>query len=143
MRILTLNAFLLLLSGCATVFKGYESEIVIQNAPADLVVSTSEGIRIPSRNGTKMEKQFKGMYLWEMVEVPDYATHTISLRSGHEYLLLLKSGEKESRVIIYPNLGAGWLILDMLCGVFPAWIDMHLGTWMYYDPIDYNSLSVK
>lgn len=52
MRILTLSAYLLLLSGCATVFKGYESEIVIQNAPADLVVSTSEGIRIPSRTGT-------------------------------------------------------------------------------------------
>lgn len=139
-RTLFIGIIAALLSGCATVFKGYESELVIYNAPRDLAVQSEDGVGLRPTFSTTTIKQYYKSYYGKSIIIPDSSSIKMNLRSGKEYLLILKSGEKVSRVRIYPKLGAWWLILDLFCGVIPAGIDMHLGTWMYYDPVDFKSI---
>lgn len=140
MRTNLIGTIAVVISGCATVFKGYESELIINDAPPDLIVQTEDGITLRTIPQDKITKSNSLDGSTHFQRTIDPSAKIITLRSGKEYFLLLKSGEKESRARLYPKLDAGWLILDLLCGVFPACIDMYLGTWMYYDPIVYTDI---
>jgi len=129
LKLLAVVFFSICLTGCATVFKGYEDSVDLLNAPEDIQVYSKEGIELPvssrkARAYSEEEKKFVTVQI-----------KTISLRSDKEHVLLLKSGDKEKRVEVYPRLGGAWLILDILTGGFPAIIDMHTGNWNHFKPI--------
>jgi hypothetical protein len=129
LKLLIAVLFSISLTSCATILKGYEDRVDLENAPEDIRVFSKDGIEIPvsSRDArTYSEEQKK----FVMVKIK-----TISLRTNKEHVLLLKSGDKEKRVEIYPKLGAGWLMLDIITGGFPAVIDMHTGNWNHFNSI--------
>ncbi|QQS36113.1 MAG: hypothetical protein IPM56_18040 [Ignavibacteriales bacterium] len=119
---------ILILTGCATVFKGYEDEVNILNAPEDLKVFTKDGTEIKTTSKTERVKDESTF------SISDVNMKSIKLRSDKYHTLIFKSGGKEKTVDLYPKLGAGWLIIDIIT-VFPAFIDMYTGNWNYFDPV--------
>ena len=72
------------LSGCATLLKGSQSEIILYKAPVDLTVTTIEGREIPI---SRIETNFgyeKAIYL----------------KSSHDHILILKSGGNEKKYFV-------------------------------------------
>lgn len=61
---------------------------------------------------------------------------TISLRTNKEHVLVLKSGDREKRIMVYPKIGAGWLVVDLITGIFPIFVDAYTGNWNYFDDIN-------
>ena len=117
------------LGGCATVFKGYEDRVDLLDAPDNIKVYSKDGIELPvSSRDVRTYSEEEKKFVMQKVK-------TISLRTNKEHVLLLKSGDKEKRVEVYPKLGAAWLILDIITGGFPAVIDMHTGNWNHFSPI--------
>ncbi len=120
---------ILTLTGCATVFKGYEDTLNITNAPADLKVLTKEGEELVVTSKTA-RIQDKKTY-----NVSEVNVKSIMLRSNDEHVLILKTGGTEKTVKVYPKISAGWLIFDFITGIFPVFIDMYTGNWNYFEPI--------
>ena len=42
---------------------------------------------------------------------------------------------KTKVIHLYPKIGLRWIFLDLITGIFPAFIDAHTGSWCYYDDI--------
>ena len=61
---------------------------------------------------------------------------TISLRKNKEHVLVLKSGDREKRIMVYPKIGAGWLVVDLITGIFPIFVDAYTGNWNYFEEIN-------
>ena len=124
--------FLILLNGCATVFGGYEYAIDLKNAPEDLKVFDKDGVEIPVFHRVESNySQETRSFNWTIIKM-------ISLRKNKEHTLVLKSGDTEKRITVYPKVGAGWIIVDLLTGIFPIFIDAHTGNWNYFDNINAN-----
>lgn len=121
-----------LLSGCATVFKGYKDSIIIENAPANLRVFTKDGIEIP------VEVKKKRAYSDSTKKYEDVFFRQIHLRSNKEHLLTLKSGDKEQKVELYPVINFRWVFLDIITGGFPALFDAYTGNWNKFEVIKHG-----
>lgn len=112
--ILVLGAFLA--SGCAMVFKGEYRDLSIQSKPrgADVYI-----------NGT-------------------YFGHTplkLELRANQSYLIeFRKDGYDPETRLIKNKIGAGWLILDVICGVVPVLVDGLTGSWYHFDQKHVNAI---
>ena len=113
----------IIISGCATVFSGYDAEIKIHHAPDSLRVFTSDGVELPVPS-----------YKTKIDSVSSY-TH---VRSNRDYILFLKVGSSEYRYPVYAKLSGWWFALDLICGGVPMIVDALTGNWNYYDAIEYN-----
>ena len=117
------------LIGCATIGKGYEDRVRIQNAPADLRIYTKDSIEIPlSRESIKISKTASHDEFEEKEIV------TIRLRSNIDHVLVLKSQGKEKCIQTYARLSPGWVLLDLVTLTF--WVDMYTGNWNHFNEID-------
>jgi hypothetical protein len=127
-----------LLSGCATVFSGYQADLEVRNLPDSLKVYTTEGLELPlsyTHTEYKTERaSSNGLYY----AVIDSSYRTIQLRSNRDYVLIFKSKHSDYRYAAYAKLNGWWFTLDMICGVIPAVIDAMTENWNYYDPIIFN-----
>lgn len=129
------------LTGCATVFKGYESTVSIYGAP-DSVRITTLG-EVPVNHWTPSEVQFipmpnrKGMT--HRVTF-DSSQINILLRSDRPHLLVFDDGHTIKRTIVYPKIGTWWFILDLFCGGLPAFVDIITSNWNYFEPVYYEVL---
>jgi hypothetical protein len=99
----------LYLMGCATVFKGSTREVAFNTEPAGAEVFV---------NGRKL-----GNTPVE-VELESRVTHSIEIK---------KAGYAPHTLVITNNLGAGWVVLDVLFGLWPALIDLATGAWFNLD----------
>ena len=127
---------LFLISGCATVFKGYYDKVSLTNPPEDLKIHTSENISMPlSFDRTVIS--FIGID--NKVERSETRKYYILLRSNQAHTLKLKSAEFEKTVVLYPKMGAGWLILDTVTGIIPIFFDMYTGCFNHFDDINFDS----
>lgn len=127
--LLTVPILFLLLTGCATVFTGYEDTVDLINAPDDLKIFTQDEIEIPIQT-LKTQK-------WDLEKrepVFDQTFKSIKLRTNRDYILIMKSENKEKIIEVYPTLDAGWAILDFLF-VFPWIVDAYTGCWNGFSPI--------
>lgn len=124
--------FLILLNGCATVFSGYEYAIDLKNAPEEIKVFDKDGVEIP------VIQRAEANYSQDTRNIEWKSIKMISLRKNKEHSLVLKSGDTEKRITVYPKVGAGWIIVDLLTGIFPIFIDAHTGNWNYFDNINAN-----
>lgn len=124
-------------SGCATVFKGYEDSVQLIGAPDGLRVMTGEGVQLPiedvktGRIEVLRDEQgnIKAVHHGEEEK-------RIRLRSNREHTLTLKHKEVEKIVTVYPKIGVGWAILDILFGGLPPFFDIYTGNWNHFDDID-------
>jgi hypothetical protein len=115
-------------SGCATVVKGTKSNVYFLNAPADLEVwNGSEKLQVE----TKEAKELYGMkdsFSDEMNSTTTtYQAPGVTLGSGKEQTLKLKSGSQEAEVKLKPRLSMNWLVIDIFTG---GWlVDAFTGAW--------------
>jgi len=111
-------------AGCATVFKGYESPVELYLVPDSLRVFTYYGEEVPIH-----EMEFTSNNVVRISKI-------IYLRSNQTHVLKLQKGEKQKIVSVYPKLSVGWLLLDMVMGGFPVFIDMYTGAWFHFDDVN-------
>ncbi len=129
----------IMLSGCATVFSGYTSEVMINNPPDSLRVFTPDGIELPlSYNETKFVAEYHPNHTVTSHEVVDSTRCSVQVRSNRDYILSLRTGGSEYRYPIYAKLNGWWFALDLICGGAPIIVDGITGNWNYYDPINFK-----
>ena len=116
--------------GCATIMRGYEDEVRVQNAPIGLRIFTKDSVEIPAIKRTIKVKQTGFTDKYENKEVQE-----IHLRKNLAQVLVLKYQGKEKRVYVYPKINTGWFILDALL-VLPLGVDAYTGNWNSFDDID-------
>ena len=132
--------FLLLffLSNCATILKGYNDKVSLFNPPKDLKIETKDGINIPYFYDKKVVAEI----IWnDSTKSFDHTMadiYHIQLRSNQSHILHLKSASYETTIVMYPKMGAGWLILDTFTGVFPIFFDMYTGCFNHFDDIHFE-----
>ena len=128
---LVLSTFIILtFGGCATIISGYEDRVDLVNAPDNIKVYSIDGVEIPV--SIRTEKGYSTVsHSFEVKEIK-----SINLRTNEEHILRLKSDDKEKLIEVYPKLGAGWFILDIITGVAPAFIDAYTGNWNIFSPIN-------
>jgi len=141
MRMLSALFCSLLISGCATVFTGYQSTVVIHNLPDSVRVFTVEGVELSPTLHTVMKTVLRRVSPKQeaaYVDVIDSTRCTIQLRSNRDYVLLFKDGESVERYPVYAKLSGWWFALDLICGGVPIVVDAITGNWNYYDPIEFK-----
>lgn len=104
-----LFSVLLLLSGCATIFKGTNEEVRFGSEPQKAEVWV---------NGAKMGETPLSLKL------ESKKTYHIEFR---------KEGFKTATINITNHVGAGWIILDVLAGLVPVIVDAATGAWYSLD----------
>ena len=114
--ILVLMTFVLMLSNCATIFKGEYRDISINSEPDDAQVYV---------NG-----EFQGRTPLKLELRPDQS-YTIEFR---------RAGYKIQVKQIHNNIGVGWIVLDVLMGVVPVLVDALTGAWYEFDQKYVNAL---
>jgi hypothetical protein len=128
---------LILFEGCATVFKGYEDEVILTKAPKGLRVFTKDSVEIPVQTVLGKGAQAKKTIIMGLVTLYDSTvvveTRKINLRSNTDHVLILKYQDKEKRLRVYPKISTSWFILDLLTGGF--FVDAYTGNWNCFDNI--------
>lgn len=136
--VISITAF----NGCATIFKGYEEDLVITNAPDSIQVMTMEGVNLPVSNKTVKAQKFN-QTTYSKIETFDKELKGIKLvrlPSKKNYVLVISANGQERKIQITPKLGLGWFLLDVVCLGLPVIPDMITGNWNYYDPINFSDL---
>jgi len=95
---------LLLVTSCATVFKGATDEVNFASNPAGAEVYI---------DGKLMGK----------------TPINFELTSKKTYVIDFKFEGKTKTVNLANKVGAGWIILDVLCGLVPVIVDAATGSW--------------
>lgn len=111
----SLFLMVILLAGCATLFKGSTEKVNFGSDPA--------GARV------YVNGQHMGTTPLEL-RLESKRSYTIEFR---------KEGFQNKTVLISNSVGAGWIILDILGGLFPVIIDAATGDWMYLDQTNVNA----
>jgi hypothetical protein len=114
MSILVLGAFLA--SGCALVFKGEYRDLSIQSEPGGAEVHI---------NGTYFGR----------------TPLKLELRANQSYMIEFRKDGYDPEVRLIKNeIGAGWLVLDVICGVVPVLVDGLTGSWYNFDQKYVNAI---
>jgi hypothetical protein len=107
--VLVLAAFVLALSGCATVFRGEHRRLGVNSEPesAQVFINGTYYGRTPLR---------------------------IELRPNQPYTIeFKKEGFKTEVRQIKNEIGLGWVVLDVVCGLVPVLVDALTGSWYDLD----------
>ena len=107
--IILLITIVLLFSSCATILKGTTEGVDVDSAPtgAKVYINGQYMGKTPLQNKLRSNK-----------------THHIEF---------VKEGYEKKTVDITSSLGANWIVLDVLFGVFPIIIDAASGSWYNLD----------
>lgn len=119
MSVFLVFSTLLLISGCATIFKGNKEEVNFHSEPqgADVYI---DGVMMGTTPMTlKLESK---------------KTYAIEFR---------KEGYPTTTHQISNSIGAGWIILDILAGLVPIIIDAATGAWYKLDQNNVNKILRK
>ncbi len=118
-KILLIALMCIYLSSCALIFKGTKQEVRFGSAPqrADVYI---DGIK--------------------MGETP----FSLKLVTKKTYMIeFKKEGYKSKSYQITNKVGAGWIILDILGGLFPVIIDAATGAWYSFDQKNIDAVLEK
>lgn len=99
----------LVLSGCATIFKGEYTDVSIQSEP----------------DGTRVF--INGEYYGQ-------TPLRLELKTNQSYTIEFKRDGFKTQVRHIKNkIGVGWVVLDIVCGLYPVVIDALTGAWYNLD----------
>ena len=118
-KVLILFLACLYLTGCATLFKGTSEEVRFSSDPqrARIIV-----------NGV------------DMGETPI----SFKLESKKTYVIEFKKEGYRSKTFNLSNhVGAGWIILDVICGLVPVIVDAATGAWYSLDQKNVDAVLEK
>lgn len=105
--------------GCATLFKGSTDNVNFTSDP------TSASVYV---NGMNMGK----------------APLSLELKSNKTYNIEFRlEGHETKNVILNNSIGGGWIVLDVLFGIFPVIIDAATGNWYSLDQEHVNAILDK
>ncbi len=99
----------LLYHGCATIFKGTSENVDFSSDPSGAKVYVNGVPR--GTTPLKIKLESKG-------------TYTIEFK---------KEGYGTSTYTITNHVGAGWIVLDVICGLIPVIVDASTGAWYELD----------
>ena len=99
----------LLMNGCAAIFKGSNEQVYMNSDPAGAKIYV---------NGALMGSTPV------MLELKSNKTYNIEFRMD---------GYETKTYTLTNHLGAGWVILDVLCGLLPVVVDAVTGAWYGLD----------
>jgi hypothetical protein len=118
-RILALGVIFLCLASCATVFQGTRQEVNFNSSPqkARVIVNGEDRGETPLSLKLESKKDYK-----IELSAPGYKTQIVNI-SNH--------------------VGAGWVILDVLCGLVPVIVDAATGAWYSLDQKNVNAVLEK
>ncbi len=136
MRIFLFSLFSFLLTGCASIFEGYMSDVEIKNVPDGLTVYSADGVKIPARYKMKRVQKYMAQSVITSDAI-DSTTLIIELRSSDNHLLILKDGHEEHRYMAYAKINPWWFILDSFVAL-PLVYDAITGNWNYFNDIEYR-----
>ena len=122
--------------GCATIFAGYEDNVMLTDIPAELKIYDKDNIEIPIHQKTKVKQYYRGN--GAVFDSTFITGKYISLRSNTEHLLTLKTANETKLLRLYPKLSAGWFILDVVTLTFV--VDMYTGNWNHFDDINLKNI---
>lgn len=100
----------ILSTGCATLFKGTQDEVVFTSNPTSATVY----INGTARGETPLH-----------LKLISKETYTIEFR---------KDGYQSQTVMITNRVGTKWVVLDVLGGIVPVIVDVATGSWYQLDP---------
>ena len=113
---LLLGGLLLSLSGCATVFRGEHRRLDLGSEP------DGAGVYI------------NGQYFGK-------TPLKLELRPNQPYTIEFKKDGYETEVRQIKNeIGVGWVVLDVVCGVIPVLVDALTGAWYNLDQKYVNAI---
>lgn len=118
--------------------KGYYHDVVINNAPDDLVITTKDNVTIPVRKRLVHSGSANPYATPKSGSESNEMETFINLRSSEKHTLTLSSQGKEYNITVYPRLSFGWFVLDAVL-VFPTFVDYYTGNWNYFDSITYQT----
>jgi hypothetical protein len=111
--------FVLSLSGCAAIFKGNSSKLDTNSTP----------------KGAKV--YVDGNYMGD-------APIRLKLESKRTYAIEFRmDGYKSKTYNVTNHVGAGWIVLDVLCGLVGVIIDAATGSWYELDQKNINVILEK
>lgn len=114
-----LLSFILLISSCATIFKGTSEEVRFSSDPSRAEVWI---------NGIK-----RG-------ETP----FSLKLESKENYVIeMRKEGYESVTRNITNHIGAGWIVLDVIAGLVPVVVDAATGAWYSLDQNNVDAILRK
>jgi hypothetical protein len=121
MRIKILSAAFvcLLVGGCATIFKGNASKIDLNSNPQGAQVFVNGNLMGETPVRLKLESK---------------TTYSIEFK---------KEGFKTKVVNVQNHVGAGWIVLDVICGLVPVIVDAATGSWYDLDQDHVNAVLEK
>jgi hypothetical protein len=139
------NFFILILlsyvlfSSCATVFKGYHSRVDVAMDRSDLQID----LQVHNEDGTKIpvlvDRTSYAVTKWNSETNKQETFYRrklyIELKSQDTHMLTVKKNGISTRAVLYPKVGIGWVILDIVTGVFPLVIDLYTGNLNYFDDL--------
>lgn len=118
-KLLSLLLILLLLTNCATIFKGSTDTVSFSSDP------TGASVYVDGMNMGKAPIQ---------LELKSSKTYNVEFRLD---------GYDTRNVIINNSVGAGYIVLDVLFGLFPVIIDAATGNWYSLDQTHVNMILEK
>lgn len=108
-----------LLTSCATIFKGSTDAVTFTSEP------TGANVYV---NGMNMGK----------------APISLELKSNKTYNIEFRlEGHETKNVILNNSIGGGYIVLDVLFGLFPVIIDAATGNWYSLDQEHVNAILEK
>jgi len=65
---------------------------------------------------------------------------TLRLKTKGEYTIVIrKDGFKEQLFRVTNKVGAGWIVLDVLCGLIPVIVDAATDSWYVFNERSFNA----
>ena len=114
-----LAVFLLILSSCATIFKGNSNNVNFMSDPPGAKVYANGNLI--GTTPIKLKLESKKVY----------------------HLEFKKEGYETKNFTITNHVGAGWIVLDVLFGLIPVIIDASTGSWYELDQSNINAVLEK
>ena len=108
--------YILLFEGCATLIKGTTEDVYFTSNPSEAKVYV---------NGANLGK----------------TPLNLELKSNQAYTIEFEKKGYENRTILLNNsVSAGYVVLDIICGIVPVIVDAATGSWF---TLDHNYVNVK
>ncbi len=105
---------LALSSGCATILKGSRESLTVVSQPAGAKVQIN-GIDV---GNTPLTTRVNG--------------------TNDQLVMVRKDGYETRTILVASSVGAGWIVVDFLCGVLPVLVDAVTGDWKSLDQNNVN-----
>lgn len=147
-------------TGCATILKGYDSEVELYNVDDSSSFALFDGIPIDIPSTPKEMTRYS---VSTGREIPilqrDSTVQVLKLRSKNDHVIVVNKNGKQVPFFVYPKLDPWWFIADILClgtpaligkgavivkaiayaaATLPMTIDALTGNWNYFDDINTN-----